>query len=338
MKILLKLVIAVVIVFYSQRSEAARIDSWAILSPLSGGNLTMKATAPTQVTFSVTCTRSTLAQVVNISIRLRANDGMGNYQNMHSDVFIKTQEFFYGGKLNRTLTKTFTVVVEESKIYPGQTTVTLSAEGVGGMPSNSYPVIVPIENNSICCSATYTNGTAPSVTLIGTAPLLGGNGAYTYQWQTIPDSLLSYVAWVNIPNGTSASYTTPVSTKTTYYRRIVRSNSSPAVPENISLPITITINNSGLRIGAIQNEALVDLESEMSVYPNPFKDQFTVQLNGAKMKSIEISNLNGAVLYSSESELENQVVIDANSWTIGIFYLRVVTADNKLIVRKIIKY
>jgi len=337
MKILLKFLIIVFVIFSSQLSEAASIDSWAILSPLSGGNLLMKATAPTQVTFSVTCTRSTLAQVVNISIRLRANDGKGNYQNMHSDVFIKTQEFFYGGKLNRTLTKTFTVVVEESKMYPGQTTVTLSAEGVGGMPSNSYPVIVPIENNSICCSSTYTNGTAPSVILTSTAPLKGGNGTYTYQWQTIPDSLLSDRVWVNIPNGTSESYTTPIRTKTTYYRRIVRSNSSPAVPENISLPITITINNSGLRIGAIQNEALVDLESKVSVYPNPFTDKLTIEVNNVEMKSIEIVNIEGTVIYGQNNGFDGPVEIDASAWAQGIFFLRIMTTDNKLVMRKFVK-
>ena len=81
-------------------NAVATIGSWSISSPLSGSNLSINSTGQTNVTFSVTCTRVTSTQLVDIYLRLQAYAADGTNKAMHSDVHIKTQDFIYQGALH----------------------------------------------------------------------------------------------------------------------------------------------------------------------------------------------------------------------------------------------
>ena len=111
----------------------------------------------------------------------------------------------------------------------------------GGCTSYSEPVIInvfpAISDNSISESQEVCTGTAPQ-TLTGSAPT-GGNGVYTYLWEsstTGPASGFAPAAGTNTGQG----YTPGNITRTTYYRRVV--TAGDCTP-NTSEVITITVND-----------------------------------------------------------------------------------------------
>ncbi len=83
-------------------------------------------------------------------------------------------------------------------------------------------VITPPSVSSFC-----TSGTPTAIT--GSLPT-GGDGTYTYQWQSSADS----VNFANISGATSQNYTPPTITATTYYQRIVNSGGCPSPPPALS--------------------------------------------------------------------------------------------------------
>ncbi|MFT3822916.1 MAG: DUF6443 domain-containing protein [Chitinophagaceae bacterium] len=82
------------------------------------------------------------------------------------------------------------------------------------------------------------SGTNPGQ-LSGTAAT-GGNGSYSYQWQTSPDN----GSWTNISGATSQHYTPGSITATTYYRRSVTSNTVTAY-SNVSAVIVYATLDPG---------------------------------------------------------------------------------------------
>ncbi|GAB3541475.1 hypothetical protein GCM10027443_40810 [Pontibacter brevis] len=110
----------------------------------------------------------------------------------------------------------------------------------GGCTAYSEPVTITvfpaITNNTIGEDQEVCTGTAPQV-LTGSAPA-GGNGRYTYLWEsstTSPTSGFSPAAGTN----TGQSYTPGNISRTTYYRRVV--TAGDCTP-NISDVVTIEVN------------------------------------------------------------------------------------------------
>jgi RHS repeat-associated protein len=92
-----------------------------------------------------------------------------------------------------------------------------------------YPQLVP--GTITPASQAIIYNTAPTSLSMSSAS--GGNGSYTYQWQSSPNS----TSWTNISGATSTSYSPPALTATTYYRVEVTSNGATA-PTN---PATVTV-------------------------------------------------------------------------------------------------
>ena len=61
----------------------------------------------------------------------------------------------------------------------------------------------------------------------------GGNGSYTYKWQSSPNQ----TSWTNVGGATSTSYSPPALIASTYYRIMVTSNGDSA-PAN---PVLVTV-------------------------------------------------------------------------------------------------
>ncbi|MCX2582525.1 PKD domain-containing protein [Pedobacter sp. MR22-3] len=101
--------------------------------------------------------------------------------------------------------------------------------------SNSVEVIVlpALTNNTITADQTICIGAA-AAPLTGSVPG-GGNGTYTYQWQTS----LNGTTWTDVSGATDINFTPPVPTATIYYRRAVVSGSCSAI---ISNQVKITVN------------------------------------------------------------------------------------------------
>ena len=101
-------------------------------------------------------------------------------------------------------------------------------------PAVKIEVVPVISNNSISAAQTICEGDVPA-DLKGTAPT-GGNGTYTYLWQSSNDgSTFTAAAGVN----NAQNYTAPAAlTQTTWYRRIV--TSGPCQQE-VSAAVKVTV-------------------------------------------------------------------------------------------------
>jgi len=72
-----------------------------------------------------------------------------------------------------------------------------------------------------------------------------------------------------------------------------------------------------------------------SIFPNPFRDAFTMQINDAGISKTEVYNAVGQLVYSSANPAPVQT-IDLNGYKSGVYFVRVYSADGT-ITRKIIK-
>lgn len=106
-------------------------------------------------------------------------------------------------------------------------------------------IVLPIlTNNFIGSIQTICFGQIPNK-LIGNSTN-GGNGTYTYQWQSSPDS----IAWTNITATNDTSYQSPPLTGTLYFRRMV--TSGPCISLSNHIKITVLPSLSGNQIGNSQ--------------------------------------------------------------------------------------
>jgi RHS repeat-associated protein len=117
-----------------------------------------------------------------------------------------------------------TATVNWSASYSG--TFTVNAAAVGscnttpstGLSVTVYPIVLPGTVSPVSQTISYNS---PAATITCSAPQ-GGNGIYTYQWQSSPDN----ISYFNIQGASGASYSPGVLLATTYYRRFTVSNGS----------------------------------------------------------------------------------------------------------------
>jgi hypothetical protein len=98
--------------------------------------------------------------------------------------------------------------------------VVVTSNGVTAYSATAVVTVYPqLVGGSISPSGQTINyNTVPgTLTLSGVS---GGNGSYTYQWQSSPDNS----TWTNISGATSTGYSPGSLTATTYYRVVVTSN------------------------------------------------------------------------------------------------------------------
>ena len=76
--------------------------------------------------------------------------------------------------------------------------------------------------------------------------------------------------------------------------------------------------------------------TDMQVYPNPATSYVKVDLGQASAQHVEVIGINGQVVYTAENQ-GNNFTISTNNFSNGIYLIRVITTDNKMIVNKIVK-
>jgi RHS repeat-associated protein len=97
---------------------------------------------------------------------------------------------------------------------------TASSNGVSVNSSVATVTVYPqLAAGTISPASQSINYNTAAATLTGTAAT-GGNGTYTYQWQSSPDNS----TWTNVAGATGLSYTPGTLTATTYFRRTATSN------------------------------------------------------------------------------------------------------------------
>jgi hypothetical protein len=112
----------------------------------------------------------------------------------------------------------------------------VSSTGCVDQVSNTLTVTVnpPLTSGTITGAQAFCDSGNP-IAITESVAATGGNGIYTYQWQSSTDNL----NFSNIGGATSASYDPAVITQTTYYRRVV---SSTGCVDATSSVIIVTIN------------------------------------------------------------------------------------------------
>ncbi|RPD50649.1 PKD domain-containing protein [Paracnuella aquatica] len=125
--------------------------------------------------------------------------------------------------------------------------VTQTGGGCASAPATiSINVLPSISGNTIGPDQNLCSGNAATA-ITGVANLSGGNGSFTYQWQSSADG----TTWVNISGATSATYNPGTPAASTKYRRLVTSG---ACTEQASNAVTINVQGalSNYEIGAAQ--------------------------------------------------------------------------------------
>ncbi|MEO6232871.1 MAG: PKD domain-containing protein [Ferruginibacter sp.] len=120
--------------------------------------------------------------------------------------------------------------------------------GCESVASNISVSINPaISGDSIATSQNICANTIPStlntVNIIG-----GGNGSFTYQWQS---SIDAGVTWVNTTVGTGATYSPPALTATTLYRRIVNSSTCTDTSNVVTITVQGALTNYNITAAQI---------------------------------------------------------------------------------------
>jgi PKD repeat protein len=178
-----------------------------------------------------------------------------------TSVVCNSQEILVSGNQPAGGTNTYTYVWESSSdngitwtALPGQTqkdlsinlTSTLSFRRVvnsGDCSSISNTVTVsalpPLTNNTITGDQTICTGRIPDA-LTGSTPT-GGDGKYTYQWQSSVDN---GATWTNVSNAILKDFNPPALTVTTLFRRLVGTTSCTGNLQSISAPIAIKVNEN----------------------------------------------------------------------------------------------
>jgi gliding motility-associated-like protein len=122
--------------------------------------------------------------------------------------------------------------------------VAMSGTCYPSLTSNTIVITVtaPIANNLITAPAIalLCSGSTPA-TVNGSNPS-GGNGSYTYQWQSSTDN----IAFTDIPGAILKSYNPVALTVTTYFHRIVMSGvcSIPSVSSSVAIQIQPALANN----------------------------------------------------------------------------------------------
>lgn len=144
-------------------------------------------------------------------------------------------------------------------------------------------IVLPIlTNNFIGTAQTICFGQIPNKLTGNSAN--GGNGNYTYQWQSSPDS----ITWTNIVASNDTSYQSPPLTSTLYFRRMV--TSGPCISVSNHVKVNVLPSVSGNQIG---NSQIVCTGQSATV------------LNG-------IQTLNGG---DNTYQYQWQTSTDSNTWT-----------------------
>lgn len=80
---------------------------------------------------------------------------------------------------------------------------------------------------------------------------------------------------------------------------------------------------------------LAENKSQLTCYPNPATNGFTVDLQGVEIAQLAIFNVNGQLVLNT-TPFQSRFFIDKNALTSGMYYVRAKDINNKLHVQKVI--
>lgn len=148
------------------------------------------------------------------------------------------------------LTDGSVVVTNAAAMVAGTyTTYIAVTDGIGGearaqLDLQFYPVLT---SGSVAAPATTTfcgSGDPGTITNVLPNPT-GGDGTYTYQWQSSADGS---TGWTNVSSATGNTYDPPLLSTTTYYKRVVSSAGCSQSSNVVGITIQSTVANNSISI------------------------------------------------------------------------------------------
>jgi hypothetical protein len=229
-------------------------------------------------------------------------------------------------------------------------TITIQSEnGVG----NSLPnKVLTLDTKALAAVGTPTNSYVNPITEATSATLFGKCATQTI---SVPKVLgaTSYV-WtlqngaVIVGNATSfqvvidfSQVATPTSTTT----NIVKVKAQNACNSTAEKLITLTWDGIAPCPDSGINKEIVPtaVAGEVSIYPNPTRDNFTLELTASQVgeMSMTIYNINGAMVRTKNVQLtegNNVINEDVSSLSSGIYFVQIYNASNgETVVKKLVK-
>jgi gliding motility-associated-like protein len=179
--------------------------------------------------------------------------------------------------------------------------------------STRVRVLPPITNTLNFPTLSSYCATFDPASLGGSKPT-GGNGIYTYQWQS-----KSEASFIDIPGATLYDYNPPAITKSTYFRRIVKSGNCSSYSDAIH----ITINDNPIENNTIS-------ASGRSIFCGSGKPLiFSSQVKGGTGKqTFQLQSSTDGVLFTNINAAANNnaYYLAENPITVTTYYRRIVTA------------
>ena len=80
----------------------------------------------------------------------------------------------------------------------------------------------------------------------------------------------------------------------------------------------------------------IPADAALSVYPNPAGDLLHIELSGAEIANVALYDLQGRIVYSQNSPTDSPTV-NVRNVPAGVYLLRVMDAEGKEYMRKIVK-
>ncbi len=77
------------------------------------------------------------------------------------------------------------------------------------------------------------------------------------------------------------------------------------------------------------------LEESVEVFPNPVKDQLSIQFGEIEVSELKLYNNSGQLIYSDRLKQQRGTAIDFSNWPVGLYHLVLMDNQGRLINRKV---
>lgn len=142
-----------------------------------------------------------------------------------------------------------------------------------------------------------------------------------------PDAIIYYTLDGSDPDTNEAAliYEKPIEiTETTIVKAYAW---SPYAYESAIVTAKYVIEPTG-----VKEISVVDAK----VYPNPATSFVKVELGDASAQRVEVISMNGQKVYAAANQGDN-FTISMNNFTKGVYFIRIITTDNEMVVKKVVK-
>ena len=207
-----------------------------------------------------------------------------------------------------------TLTASGANTYTWGNTMTTNPIMVSPPITSIYPVCGKDSNNCIAfANAQVTVNPNPIASISQSGNVLTSSSTSGNQWLLNGEP---------ITGETNQTYTLPIDYTDTlcFSVKVTDANGCSAISSTICI----------IPVGIEEN----DYAKELYIYPNPFKDELTVETTSTKEQKLEILNLIGQTIYTSV--ITKKAVVKTGAFASGVYFIKLST-DKETIVKKFVK-